>query len=330
MPRAGALASKAVLPVRGGARFEPAIVEAAWLYYHEGLNQSDIADRMQISRASVVNYLSEARLRGWVRLSLDSDVFLGHQLSETLCSAYGLTEALIVPDASGEAPAEVARVTRAAADWLPRLLAPGDRLGISWGETVYQMAEQMVQHPIDDLTVVQLLGSRPAALGFAAEACTTMFAQKLGGLCINLHVPLLLSDKALRDALCEEPVVAAELAALASCNKTVLACGTCDAEAHVVQSGLIDAETLEHYTQRGAAGVICGRLIDTEGQPVPAAMEERMIGVSLDQMRGKDMALLVAAGAGRALPARAAILGGYVTHLATTASIAQTLLEAAP
>ena len=192
------------------------------------------------------------------------------------------------------------------------------------------MAEHLPPSPVEDLTVVQLLGSRPAARGFAAEACTTMFAQKLGGLCVNLHVPLLLSSKSLRDTLCQEPVVAAQLAALASCNKTVLACGTCDADAHVVQSGLIEARVLADLTKRGATGVVCGRLIDMHGQPIPAPMEERMVGVPLEQMRGKEMAMLVAGGEGRAQPARAAILGGYVTHLAASASIAQTLLDTAP
>lgn len=52
-----------------------------------------------------------------------------------------------------------------------------------------------------------------------------------------------------------------------------------------------------------------------------------MIGVSLDQMRGKDMALLVAAGPGRALPAFAAMKGGFATHLVTSARVAEELLE---
>jgi DNA-binding transcriptional regulator LsrR (DeoR family) len=60
-----------------------------------------------------------------------------------------------------------------------------------------------------------------------------------------------------------------------------------------------------------------------------AEVEDRMIGVTLDQMRGKDMALLVAAGPGRAGPAQAAIKGGFVTHLVTSAGVAQDLLEMA-
>ncbi len=310
------------------ARDDAPFIEAAWLYYHDGLNQNDIASRMQISRASVVNYLSEARKRGWVRVYLNNDVFLGHHLSDELCKAYGLQDALVVPDDQTGVSSEVARVTRAAADWLPRLLEPGDQLGVSWGETVYQLAQQMTRNPIEALTVVQLVGSRPAAPGFAAEACTTLLAQKLDGHCINLHVPLLLSTKSVRDMLCEEPVVAEQLAALAACNKTLFACGTCVEGAHVVKTGLIDPKRLKQYTAKGAVGVICGRLIDAEGNPVVADTEERMIGVTLEQIRNKDTGLLVAAGHGRAVSARAAIKGGYVTHLATSSSIARELLQA--
>lgn len=317
-------------PARFPPREDASFVEAAWLYYHDGLNQNEIAERMRISRASVVNYLNEARARDWVRVHLDSDVFRGHRLAAELCAVYGLAEALVVPDdpvdPEGTA-ASITRVTRAAADWLPRLLEPGDRLGVSWGATVYQMAQQVPYTPVPDLTVIQLLGSRPAAPGFEAEACTSMLAHRLGGQCINLHVPLVLSSKALRDALCAEPVVHDQLEALATCNKTVLACGTCDVDAHVVRSGILTAEGIAAYRDKGAAGVICGRLIDAEGRPIFADVEERMIGVSLDQMRGKDMALLVAAGPGRAAPAKAAINGGFVTHLATSTRVAEELLE---
>ncbi|GIX14678.1 MAG: transcriptional regulator [Paracoccaceae bacterium] len=328
MPRPPGSVAGADTP-RGAPRADDLIVEAAWLYYHEELNQAEIAARLKLSRASVVNYLAEARQRGWVRLYLDSEVFLGHALSAELRAAYGLAGALVVPD-DPEAGFPDRRVTRAAADWLPRLLAPGDWLGVSWGETVLRLAGQVPRHPIPDLTVVQLLGARPAARGFAAEICTTRIAERLGAHCINLHVPLLLSDRHLAERLRAEPVVAEQLAAVARCNKTVLACGTCEDDAHIVRAGLIDPARLATLRRQGAVGVICGRLIDAQGQPVPTEVEERMIGVTLPQMRGKEMALLVAAGAGRAEATRAAILGGFATHLATSATIARQLLARAP
>lgn len=314
-------------PSRTAGRQDHALVEAAWLYYQQGLNQNEIAARMQVSRATVVNHLNEARARGWVRVHLDSDVFREHHLADALCERFDLADAIVVPDDPTDSSLSGTRVIKAAAEWLPRLLQPGDRLGVSWGETVFQMAQHLPHHPIDKLTVVQLLGSRPATPGFAAEACTSLMALKLGGNCLNLHVPLLLSSQKLRDELCNEPVVADQLRKLDTCNKTVFACGTCADDAHIVRAGLLTAASMAQYRKKGAVGVVCGRLIDKDGQAIPSAVETRMIGISLDQMRSKDMSLLVVAGPDRTVAARAAIKGGFATHLATSTSIAQLLLE---
>ncbi|MEM0949194.1 MAG: sugar-binding transcriptional regulator [Pseudomonadota bacterium] len=324
-----ALKSQAPETARIALRDEAAIVETAWLYYHEGLNQNAIAERLQISRATVVNYLSHARSEGWVRLYLNDSVFSSHRLAQELCAAYGLSKALVVPNDPGDLADTKSRVTRAAADWLPKLLQPGDRLGVSWGETVYQMVQQVAHQPMKDLTVVQLLGSRPAATGFAAEACTSSLAMRLGGQLVNLHVPLLLSDKSVRDALAAEPEVAAQISALSGCNKTVLACGTLDEDAHAVRTGIFHCSDLAELRARGAVGVVCGRLIDINGNPVVAQVEDRMIGVSLAQMVDKEMSLLVAVGPDRAISARAALRGGYATHLATNEEIASELLDMA-
>ncbi|TDL79869.1 transcriptional regulator [Palleronia sediminis] len=308
-----------------GPRQDEAIVEAAWCYYHEGLTQNEIAQRLGVSRASVVNYLAEARRRDYVRVSLDTEVFRGSSLARRLCAAYDLREALVVPQGDPERAA--ARVIRAAADWLPELLEPGDRLGVAWGETIYRLADAAPPVPIRDLTVVQLLGSRPAAPGFAAEACSANLARRFDALCVNLHVPLLLSDRELCARLKAEPVVAEQLRAVESCNKVVFAAGTCSDDSHIAHTGLMDADTLAGMRDAGAVGVICGRLIDAQGRPMPLENEDRIIGVTLAQMAAKPVGILVAAGAARTEATRAALIGGFATHVVTSSDIAERLLD---
>jgi len=55
-----------------------------------------------------------------------------------------------------------------------------------------------------------------------------------------------------------------------------------------------------------------------------------MIGVSLDQMRKKELGMLVSAGLERVSAARAAMIGGYVTHLVTCSASAKQLLQDDP
>lgn len=307
-------------------RQDDAILEATWCYYVEGLNQNDIAKRLNISRASVVNYLQEARRREYVRITIDPDIFRHQKLARDLVSKFGLKDALVVPsDPSDRGSLE--RVARSTADWLPSLLNPGDRLGVAWGETVYRVAEAAPHTVMDDLTVVQLVGSRPAALGFAAETCSATLARRFGAHCINLHVPLLLTNKDLADRLKAEPVVAEQLQAVANCNKTIFAAGTCREDSHVVQAGIISADAMSSQVTKGASAVICGRIVDQSGAPLPISIEDRMIGVSLDQMRNKDLSLMVGTGLDRVNPMLAAVKGGYATHIATCTNTAAAMLE---
>ncbi|KAE9631783.1 sugar-binding transcriptional regulator [Parasedimentitalea maritima] len=307
-------------------RQDDAILEATWCYYIEGLNQNDIAKRLNISRASVVNYLQEARRREYVRITIDPDIFRHQKLARDMVAKFGLKDALVVPSELTDR-GTLERVARGTADWLPTLLEPGDRLGVAWGETVYRVAEAAPHTVMDDLTVVQLVGSRPAALGFAAETCSATLARRFGAHCINLHVPLLLTNKNLADQLRAEPVVAEQLQAVENCNKTIFAAGTCREDSHVVQAGIISAASMRDQVTKGASAVICGRIVDQGGAALPISIEDRMIGVSLDQMRNKDLSLMVGTGPDRIMPMLAAIKGGYATHIATCTDTAAAMLE---
>lgn len=304
------------------------IVEIAWKYYHEGLNQGEIADLLEISRSTVVNHLQEARLRDYVRVSLRPSVFERHRLAEQLCKRFGLKAACVVPRGLGDREDALKRVARGAADWLPGLLTPGDRLGVSWGRTVFEVVEAVAPTHIDRLTVIQLVGSKSTPYGFEAETCSSILALQLGGRCINLHAPLVLSDAGLAARLMAEPVIAEQLAAVDACNKTIFAAGSCTPDSHVVTSGVVDRTQLEDYVRQGAAGVVCGRFVDDAGQPIPGELDERMISVSMESMRGKELGLLVSLGADKVRPMTAAMRGGYATHLATCSETAEALLAA--
>lgn len=307
---------------------ENAVIEVAWMYYHDGRNQQDIAEALGISRATVVNYLQEARESGLIRITLAAPAFTAHRLSLELCTKFGLAEAYVVPD-DGLAPDPAfARVVRGAALWLPDLLAPGDRLGVAWGRTVYALAERVENREIEDLTVLQLVGSMATPYGFTAEACSTRLAQRLGARCLNLHAPAVLSRAALAEELRAEPILRAQLEALQGVNKLLFSVGTVSENSHVVSSGLATPEELAAHVARGAAGVICGRFVDAMGRQMPGETEARMIGIDLPRLVGLEMGLLVTPGLDKVAPSLAAIRGGYVTHLATSTRVAEALLAA--
>lgn len=113
---------------------------AAWLYYRHGLNQDEVARRLDISRASVANYLRRARETGIVTISTSTQLFADDTLARQLEDAVGLQAAWIVPedrhvlDPAHEIPMVAGAV-------FLELINKGDRVGVAWGRTVYHIAE---------------------------------------------------------------------------------------------------------------------------------------------------------------------------------------------
>ena len=314
--------------ISGQISGEDVVIEVAWMYYHDDLNQKEIADRLGISRATVVNYLQEARQRGLIRITLAAPTFTTHRLSGALCARFGLRAAYVVPDEGVDAETTFLRVVRGAADWLPDLLAKGDRLGVAWGRTVYEIAEAVEMHEVEDMTVLQVVGSMATPYGFTAEACSTRLAQRLSARCINLHAPAVVSRAQLARELRDEPILKAQLDLLKTVTKFLFSVGTCASDSHIVSSGLASLEDLRWHVEHGAVGVISGRFIDADGRPVAGEMEQRMIGISLDRLVGLEMGILVTPGLDKVEPSLAAIRGGYVTHVVTSATVATALLAA--
>lgn len=306
------------------------IFEAAWLYYHDDLNQSDIANRLGVSRATVVNYLQEARNRGIIRVHLADDPFLRHRLAVALTErfgAFGLRAAFIVPSEKSMRDEDVLiRVAKGAATWLPKLLEPGDTLGIAWGRTVYEVAEALEPMPIDNMRVVQLVGSMSTPYGFSVEICSAHMAQRLGARCVNLHAPAILSNAKLAEALRNEPIIHAQIEALSHCNKAIFAAGSCTPQSHIVGSGIASRTDLDTYIKAGAHGVLCGRFIDADGRQIQGLLDSRMIGVTLDRLTDLDMGLLVSSGTDKVEPMRAVIRGGYASHVVTDVVTAEAIL----
>lgn len=305
---------------------ENVVIEVAWMYYHEGLNQKEIADRLGISRATVVNYLQDARERGIIRISLNSDAFTRHRLAVDLCGRFGLTAAYVIPDEGADDETTFQRVVRGAAEWLPKLLEKGDRLGVAWGRTIYELARVSDDTRIEDLTVLQLVGSMATPYGFTAEACSTRLAQRLGALCLNLHAPAVLTNGDIAAQLRAEPIIRDQLARLLTCNKFLYSVGTCEPSSHIVGSGVATLTELDWYIAQGATAVLCGRFIDADGKPIPGPLDARVIGIPVNRLAGLDMGILVTPGLDKVAATRAAIRGGYATHIVTSVGVAEALL----
>ncbi len=309
------------------------LANIALLYYKEGLTQGEIAARIGVSRATVVNYLRLARDHGIVDIRVQGASFTASSLSKDVKERFGLQDVYIaenalLPVAARRTPSAttVSPTIRIAAAALVDFVLPGSVLGVAWGETIHQLANEAPRHSIANLTVCQMTGSMESPRLPTAEDCAIRIASRLGAKCHTLHAPAILSTVELADALRKEPTIRSQLNRLSQLDQCVFSVGHCEPDTHIVQSGIASKRQASWYRKQGAVGVLCSRFIDANGTPIEGEVDTRMIGVTLNQLRTCSSGLLVASGQDRIEAIRAVLLGGYATHLVTDEVAAMGLL----
>ncbi|WFE74754.1 sugar-binding transcriptional regulator [Roseinatronobacter sp. S2] len=311
--------------VRSNHPSDKIVAEVSWLYYIKGLNQAEIATRLKLSRPTVVTYLRLAKERQIIGVKIQGTHFRVNELADRLCARFGLKSAFVIPEESNEAET-AQQVCEAAAQFLPDFVKPGDTLGVSWGQTVSFVSERVPWWPVDGLVVRQLIGSLANPILPTCESCTTEIARRLSAHCVNLNAPAVCTTADLTDRLRAEPIIAEQLNLLNNCNKAIFSLSPCTPDTHVVQFNLATEKDISDYAAKGAVGIIIGRFIDRYGVSITGELDRRMIGADLDALR-KMEGLLVVSGLSKLDATHAALTGGYASHVALDALLADALLH---
>jgi DNA-binding transcriptional regulator LsrR (DeoR family) len=304
------------------------VVWAAWLYYEESMTQEEVADQLGVSRASVVNFLQEARDRNIVTIAVSSRHLQTVGLARELADAYGLSNCLVAPDDGGRLPVHD-RVGKAGARLLAERLQVGDVLGVSWGRTVQALSAALPEMKLPGVTIAQIAGSLIGTTEFSPELCTSNIANKLGARCVNLHAPGIVSSAKIKQLFMQEPALVETFKIIGSSNKVLFGIGSVDRAGTAMRSGYMTPEKIKPYLDRGAIGVVSGRFLDRDGRTVLGALDNQMIGLTLDEIAKVPERICVAGGSEKIDAIYAALSGGYATVLVTDEATARALVPRA-
>jgi DNA-binding transcriptional regulator LsrR (DeoR family) len=300
------------------------IVWAAWLYYEERMTQEEVADRLGVSRASVVNFLQEARDRSVVTIAVAPEHLQSVRISRELRKRFGLTSCVVIPDDGGRLPV-YERIGRAGARLLTEILEPNDILGVSWGRTVLALSASLAQVRLPGVSVVQTSGSAIGTFEFSPELCTSNIAYRLGARCVNLHAPGIVSRPEVKKLFMQEPALVEQFKLIRSCNKILFGVAGLGSASTALRSGYMTPEKLRPYVDGGAVGVMAGRFLDRDGDPVLGPLDEQMIGMTLREISKIPERICVAGGPEKVEAIDAMLRGGYATILVTDEATAQAL-----
>jgi deoxyribonucleoside regulator len=234
---------------------------------------------------------------------------------------------VIVPLPEQES-AVLSRVAQAAADYLSGLRPVPRTLGVSWGRTLNEIADRLPTGWATGVNVVQINGGvslnrRP---GTAATMAATI-AQRAGGQAVLLPSPAILERIETKRAIEADRTVADVLALAGSASAYLYSAGVADGTSVLVESGYLTRSDIDELVRKGAVGDVVGRYIDANGHIVDPGLDERTVGLGLDELRAASISIFVVAGASKHDVARAIVMSGLCTVLVSDEGTANALLE---
>jgi DNA-binding transcriptional regulator LsrR (DeoR family) len=299
------------------------------LYYMEEMTQTEIAQRLGFSTAKVNRLLLQAREQGYVNITIRTPFQQLFELEDRLKAVFGLQEAIVIPALAETSSSPLNYLGNIAAEFLLEHLRDGDVLGIGGGTAVNAIVGALAPTRTYQVEVVPLLGAVQGEITHDVNYLATHMAERLGGKAYQLHAPAFVDTREHCETLRSMGPVKEILDIARRANIALVGVGTVDAEvSRFVQFTALSAEEMKSIAEKcGGVGDINAFIYNVEGQPCAHQYADRVVGLTLAELKSIPYRVGVAATAAKALPIYGALRGGYLHTLITDEAAARGILE---
>lgn len=306
------------------------LTKVSKLYYEDNLNQDDIVARLHISRSTISRLLAQAREEGIVKIVVVPPTGTYSALEAELEKKYAVEEVVIAEAPAPDSPQMIAReLGKAAANYLLRVIDQNDLVGVSWGYTIRGMVSALEPKNFPNVRIVQMTGGigKPESEAHATELCHTL-ARTLSCKLALLPAPGVVHSRQTREVYLMDEHVRTAISLLPQITQAFVGIGSLNSYSISTRDETILTQSdLDEAIANGAVGDIANRFIDANGQPVHVELNERIIGIDLDQLRKIPRVVGVAGGTNKIAPIRAALRGKLIDVLITDQTTAEVLVK---
>lgn len=310
-----------------GPRERDLLVRAARLYFEDGKSQNEVALELATSRSNVSRMLAAAREQGIVEIRINDpsgrDAGLENQLKQTFDLAHAVVAGV------GRNERAIDRVGEMGARWFAEQLRDGITIALSWGATVQRLVWSVnVDHPYQ-VDITQVVGGlSPVSSGVTGQEVVRELADRLGATYRYLHAPAVLTSKTTRDALMQELTVREALDAASKAEIALVGIGnaTSGSSGQILSALGLTEKQKQQFQARGPVGDIAARFYDINGIEIDGPVQERVLAMSLDDVRRIPLAVGVAAGRDKARAILAAFRGRLIDGIVTDVQTARAVL----
>jgi deoxyribonucleoside regulator len=303
------------------------VIKICYLFYKEGMSQVDIGALMGLSRWKIGRVIKEARDRELISITINHPQ---SDLTETeiaIAKKFGLKEAIVVDITEFDRVSPLDQLGAAGANYLASIIDRHRILGVTWGNTVSYVAKNLLKIEARHLKLVQIGGGLGTIEGTDNPALTAMLGQKLGAEAHVIQAPIIVQNKSIRDTLFKETKIRETIDFARKADLVIFGVGLIGPESLLWQSDLLSQRDAKRLKMAGAVGAICGRFYDAQGVRCSHDLEDRTIGLNLNELKKIKHKILIAAGLEKVQAIRGALRGKLADALVVDIDTAEYLLS---
>lgn len=297
------------------------------LYYEDGLSQNEIAKQLGISRPTISRLLTYAKDNNLVRIEISDPINDLGVIEKKLEDKYELKKVLISFDATDNSHLINEKLGELTANYLDQIVTDNSSIGISWGKTIESVAEHLHNSTRNGVSVVQLKGSVSSSdMNNFANDIVKKFSAAFHTNALTLPLPVIFDDSVTKEIVLKDRFISEIIHAGERTNIALFTAGTVRSDAMLFNLGYFNKNEINRL-QSNAVGDIVSRFISRDGAVADSTINERTVGISLEELKHKEYAILVAGSSRKVQPIHAALVGGYANVLITDSQSAETLLS---
>ncbi len=298
------------------------------MYYLDGLSQREIGRKVGLTSSMISRLISEAHHRGMVEIRVHRPREYDTELEKALQEKFNLDAVHVIRTREDEGFL-IKYLGDAGAHVLKQNLQEDQVIGVTWGTTLSAVINAFsIDHPISTrlIELTGAMGSRSSE--YEAHGIISRLANKLGAEYHFLNAPFICENKETAQALIKDRIISQPLVMAKNADLALMGVGSLDLEkATMLKSGYMSRTIIEHLSQSGAIGNVCGLYYDIDGNPACDDFCERIITISKKDLLTIPIRLGVAGGEDKPKPIIGAVRGRYINILVTDNITAQAVLD---
>jgi len=304
------------------------LIRVARLYYEFNYKQERIAKLEGISITTVSRLLDKAHKEGLIQIKVVYPLETVYELSESIRTYFDLKKVFVAPVTINHPEAILNDLGQAVNNYLIQLIRDGDIIGVSWGTTLPYVVRHLYKIDFNNLTVVQLNGGvTKNYLSTQSGAIVSGFANAFNAVPYMLPTPTIVDSTQLAKDLTNDSSVKETLDLAKEARITLFGIGRASGDSILKQAGFFNEEQYANLIKKGAVGDICSRYFSIDGSITDEELNQRTIGITLEELATKEHSIAIAHGEEKAEAIIGALRGGYINTLFTDELAAQKCIE---